>query len=377
MLSAALNVQHMLWKASPAATELEQVTLGWLRQWWGLGDDFFGIIHDTASTASMHAILAARELAAPEMRLTGQHPRLILYKSEHTHNSVDKGALTVGIGKENIRRIGADDEFRMLPGELEQAIKDDLALGNRPFCVVATLGTTSSSSVDPLRAIAAIARRYGLWLHVDAAYGGPAALLDEHRHILDGSEHADSMVVNPHKWLFTPVDLSILYTRRPEIMRRALSLDETPAYLVTAQHERALNFSEYALPLGRRFRSLKLWFVLRYYGREGIVKVLREHVRLAQMLAEEIRRDPRFELSAPVPFSLVCFRFRGSNQENQALFEQINATGKAFLSSTVLRGKFVLRFAIGNIATTEQDIRETWSLIQSLVPSGRTAELGL
>ncbi len=371
MLSAALNVQHMLWKASPAATELEQVTLGWLRQWWGLADDFFGIIHDTASTASMHAILAARELAAPQARLTGQHGRLILYRSEHTHNSVDKGALTVGIGKENIRRIAADHEFRMLPHELEAAIKSDLAAGHKPFCVVATLGTTSSSSVDPLPAIAGIAGRYGLWLHIDAAYGGPAALLEEHRYILNGSEHADSIVVNPHKWLFTPVDLSILYTRRPEIMRRAFSLDETPAYLDTARHERALNFSEYALPLGRRFRSLKLWFVLRYYGREGIVKILREHIRLAGILAEEVRRDPRFELSAPVPFSLVCFRYRGSNEENQAMFDQINATGKTFLSSTVLRGNFVLRFAIGNIATTEQDIRDTWALIQSFAPSGR------
>jgi len=371
MVAAALNVQHMLWKASPAATELEQVTLGWLRQWWGLADDFFGIIHDTASTASMHAILAARELATPETRLTGQHPRLILYKSEHTHNSIDKGALTVGIGKDNIRKIAADEEFRMIPEALELAIQEDLAAGLKPFCVVATVGTTSSSSVDPLRAIAEIANRHSLWLHVDAAYGGPAALLEEHRNILDGSARADSIVINPHKWLFTPVDLSILYTRRPDIMRRAFTLDETPAYLLTAQHDRAVNLSEYALPLGRRFRSLKLWFVLRYYGREGIVRILREHVRLAQMLAEEIRRDPRFELAAPVPFSLVCFRYRGSDEDNQRLFEQINASGKAFLSSTVLHGKFVLRFAIGNIATTEQDIRETWELIQSLVPSGK------
>ncbi len=369
MLAATLNVQHMLWKASPAATELEQVTLNWLRQWWGLADDFFGIIHDTASTASMHAILAAREAAAPEARLTGQHPRLILYKSEHTHNSIDKGALTVGIGKENIRAVKADEEFRMIPARLEEAIQADLSAGLKPFCVVATLGTTSSSSIDPVNAIAEVAGRYGLWLHIDAAYGGPAALLEEYRHIFEGSSRADSIVVNPHKWLFTPVDLSILYTRRPEIIRRALSLDQTPAYLVTAQHERALNFSEYALNLGRRFRSLKLWFVLRYYGREGIARILREHIRLAQWLAEEIQRDSRFELSAPVPLALVCFRYRGSDEENRELFEKINASGKAFLSSTVLHGKFVLRFSIGNIATTEQDIRETWEMIQALVPA--------
>jgi aromatic-L-amino-acid decarboxylase len=368
MLAAALNVQHMLWKAGPAATELEQVTLGWLREWLGLPKEFFGLIHDTASTASMHAILAARELAAPEMRLTGNHPPLILYESEHTHSSVDKGALCVGIGRENVRHVAADAAFRMRPDALEAAIKQDIEHGRKPFCVVATLGTTSSSSVDPLPEIAAIAKRYGLWLHIDAAYGGPAALLEEHRHILDGSAEADSMVINPHKWLFVPVDLSILYTRRPDIMRRALSLDETPAYLVTAEHDRALNLSEYALPLGRRFRSLKLWFVMRYYGREGIQRILREHMRLARLLADEIRNDSRFELSAPVPFSLICFRYRGSDDENREMLERINATGRAFLSGTVLSGQFLLRFAIGNIATTEADIRETWELITSSAP---------
>ena len=365
MLAATLNVQHMLWQASPAATELEQVTLGWLRQWLSLPEDFFGIIHDTASTASMHAILAARELAAPEARLTGNHPRLILYRSEHAHSSIDKGALATGIGLENIRRVPADAEFRMRPEALERLIAEDLAAGHKPFCVVATVGTTSSSSVDPVEPAAAIARRYGLWMHIDAAYGGPAALLEERRHILDGAALADSMVINPHKWLFTPVDLSILYTRRPEMLRRALSLEETPAYLATAPHERALNFSEYSLPLGRRFRSLKLWFVLRYYGRQGIERILREHLRLAQLLADEIRRDPRFEISAPVPFSLVCFRYRGSDEQNRALLDRINASGRAFLSGTVLDGKFVLRLAIGNPATTEADIRETWELIRS------------
>ncbi len=366
MLSAVMNVQHMLWKASPAATELEQVTLGWLREWLGLPDDFFGIIHDTASTASMHAVLAARELASPETRLTGQHPPLVLYFSEHTHSSVDKGALTVGIGRDNVRHVPADKEFRMLPDALAAFIQEDIAAGRKPFCVVATLGTTSSSSIDPLRAIGDIAERHGLWLHVDAAYGGPAALLPEHREMLDGIERADSMVINPHKWLFTPVDLSILYTRRPEMIRQALSLDETPAYLVTAQHERALNYSEYALPLGRRFRALKLWFVLRYFGREGITQVLRGHMRMAQQLAEEIRCDPNFELTAPVPFALICFRYRGSDDENRELLGRINATGRTFLSGTVLNGRFVLRLAIGNIATTDEDMRATWELIRSL-----------
>lgn len=367
MIAATMNVQHMLWKAGPAATELEQVTLGWLREWLKMPAEFFGIIHDTASTASMHAILAAREMASPETRLTGQHPELILYLSEHTHSSVDKGALVVGIGRDNVRHIETDDEFRMKPEALSAAVEQDLAAGRKPFCVVATLGTTAASSVDPLKEILPIARKHGMWVHVDAAYGGPAALVEEYRPLFDGIEEADSMVLNPHKWLFTPVDLSILYTRRPEIMKRSMTLAQVPAYLQVAQHDRALNYSDYSLNLGRRFRSLKLWFVLRYYGREGIVRVLREHMRLAQMLARAIEEDGRFEMSAPTPFSLVCFRYKGSDAENRALFEKINATGKAFLSSTELRGKYVLRWAIGNMATTEADVMETWELIQSLV----------
>lgn len=366
MLSSALNVQHMLWKASPAATELEQVTLGWLREWLKLPPEYFGMIHDTASTASMHAILAARELAAPEARLTGEHPPLILYASEHAHNSIDKGAIVVGIGEENVRKIETDRDFRMKPAALEAAIEEDIAAGKKPFCVVATLGTTAMTAADPVEAILRIARKHGLWVHVDAAYGGPAALLDEYRPLFKGIEQADSMVLNPHKWLFTPFDLSILYTRRPEILRRSLTLSEVPSYLRVAQADRALNFADYTLPLGRRFRSLKLWFVLRYYGREGIRRVLREHIRLAQTLAGWIREDPHFELSAPVPFSLVCFRFKGSNEENRALFDRINASGTAFLSSAELHGKFVLRWAIGNMGTTERDIRETWEMVKVL-----------
>ncbi len=364
MLAATMNVQHMVWKAGPAATELEQVTLGWLREWLKLPPEFFGMIHDTASTASMHAILAARELAAPETRLTGQHPRLVMYLSEHTHWSVDKGAIVVGIGRDNLRHIETDSDFRMKPAALEAAIEEDLAAGHKPFCVVPTIGTTATSAADPLRQILAIAKKHGLWVHVDAAYGGPAALVDEYRHLFDGIEEADSMVLNPHKWLFTPVDLSILYTRRPEILRRSMTLAQVPAYLRGGEHDRALNYSDYSLNLGRRFRSLKLWFVLRYYGREGIVRVLREHMRLAQVLGGLIEEDARFELSAPTPFSLVCFRYKGSDDDNRALVEKINASGKAFLSSTELKGKLVVRWAIGNMGTTEADIRETWELIR-------------
>jgi aromatic-L-amino-acid decarboxylase len=365
MLAAALNVNHMLWKTSPAATELEQVTLGWLRQWIGLPADFFGIIHDTASTGSLHAILAARELAAPEARRTGIHPPLVLYASEHAHSSIDRGVLAAGIGLDNIRHVPSDDEFRMRPDALAAMIEADLAAGKKPFCAVATVGTTSTTSVDPIEDIGAIARRYKLWFHVDAAYAGSAALLEEHHHILDGAARADSLVVNPHKWLFTPVDISVLYTRQPDVMRRMLSLEEVPPYLDTAARDRAVNLSEYSLALGRRFRSLKLWFVLRYFGREGITRILRGHRDLARELAQKISADSRFELAAPVLFSLVCFRYRGSDQDNRDLLERINASGRAFLSGTTLHGKFVLRLAIGNVATTADDVRQTWEWIRS------------
>jgi aromatic-L-amino-acid/L-tryptophan decarboxylase len=357
MLAAALNVNHMLWKTGPSATELEQVSLSWLRQWLGLPEEFFGIIHDTASTAGLHAVIAAREAAG------GGHDEMILYTSEHANLSVDRAALGAGIGRSNIRHIPIDDDFRMSPADLAAAIEADLAAGKKPFCVVPTLGTTSSTSLDPLPEIAAIARRYNLWLHVDAAYAGPAAILEEYRHILNGAELADSLVLNPHKWLFTPVDLSVLYTRNPEAFRRALSLSQTPAYIQTGDNPNAVNLSDYSVALGRRFRSLKLWFVLRYYGREGIAEILRGHMRMAREFGERVVADPRFELAAPVLFSLVCFRLRGSDAENRELLERVNSTGEALLSGTTLRGKFVLRLAIGNIATTDADLDATWRLV--------------
>jgi aromatic-L-amino-acid decarboxylase len=366
MLAAALNVNHMLWKTSPGATELEQVTLGWLRQWLGLPAEFFGIIHDTASTSTMHAILAAREAVAPQARLTGVFPPLVLYTSEHANSSVDKAALAVGVGLSHIRHIPCDERFRMRPDALAAQIETDFAAGHTPFCVVPTVGTTSTSSIDPVAAVGEVARRHGLWMHVDAAYAGPAAVLDEFRHILDGAAQADSLVVNPHKWLFTPVDLSVLYLRQPEIMRRAVSLAEVPPYLASA--DQAVNLTEYSVQLGRRFRSLKLWFVLRYFGREGIAAVLREQMRMAIELADAIPRDERFEIAAPTLFSLVCFRYRGTDDENRRLLDKINATGRAFLSGTQIHGRFVLRLAIGNIAASRADVMETWELIRSLAP---------
>ncbi len=367
MLTAALNTQGMVWKSGPAQTELEQVTLDWLRQWMGLEPDFFGIIHDTASTATMHAIAAAREMADPESRTRGPSRDLVMYTSEQAHSSVEKGGITLGVGQENIRKIPVDEAFRMRVDVLRDAMESDRLAGRKPFCVIPTVGTTSTSSIDPVPQIAALAEEYGAWLHVDAAYGGAAAVVPELRGILDGAERAHSLVVNPHKWLFTPIDLSAFYTRKPEILRRAFSL--VPEYLRTAEDPRAVNYMDYGVPLGRRFRALKLWFVMRHYGHEGISAIIRTHIGYAQKLAGLIRADPDFEVAAPTPFSLVCFRYRGSDDDNRRLLEQINASGKAFLSHTVLNGQFVLRLAIGNIATKWEDLEEVWSLVKRATKS--------
>ncbi len=362
MLTAALNVNGMLWKSCPAVVELEQVTLGWLRDWIGLPDRFSGVIYDTASVSSMHAIAAAREMADPEARLCGTAPGLVMYTSEHSHSSIEKGAMAVGIGQENVRKIPSDAEFRMDADALRASVKSDLAAGKRPFCVVATSGTTSTTSVDPIARIADIAEEYGLWLHVDAAYAGPAAMIPEFRWLLEGASRAHSLVMNPHKWLFTPIDLSAFYTSRPDILRRAFSL--VPEYLITAEDPQAVNLMDSGVPLGRRFRALKLWFVLRYYGREGIVKILREHIRYAQDLAEIIAEDANFEIVAPHPLSVVCFRYRASDDDNRRLLEAVNATGRAFLSHTSLNGRYVIRIAIGNIGTAWDDVAEVWRLVK-------------
>ena len=365
MLAATLNMNGMLWKTSPAVVELEQVTLDWLRRWMGLPHGLFGIIYDTASTSSMHAIAAAREMAAPEVRTDGDAAGLVLYTSEQSHSSIEKGAIAIGVGQKNVRKIPVDAEFRMQPDVLLDAVERDRANGLRPFCIVATVGTTSTTSIDPVDAIADVAERYGVWLHVDAAYAGSAAIAPEFQHILKGCERADSLVTNPHKWLFTPVDLSVLYTRRPDILRRAFSL--VPEYLRTADDPRAVNYMDYGVPLGRRFRALKLWFVLRYYGREGIAGIIRKQIEWAQDLARQIDADERFERIAPTPFSTVCFRLKGGDKENQALLEQVNASGEVFLSHTVLHGNYCLRLAIGNMGTTRDHVQRAWDLIKAQI----------
>jgi aromatic-L-amino-acid decarboxylase len=363
MLAAALNMNGMLWKTSPALVELEQVTLDWLRQWIGLPEPQFGIIFDTASISSLHAIAAAREMVAPEVRTDGSGGGLIVYTSEQAHSSIEKGAVAIGIGQKNVRKIAVDTDYRMCPDALGAAIERDLAASLRPCCVVATVGTTSTTSIDPVDEIAAIAGRYGLWLHVDAAYAGVAAVAPELRHILRGCDQAHSVVTNPHKWLFTPVDISILYTRRPDILRRAFSL--VPEYLRTADDPRALNYMDYGVPLGRRFRALKLWFVLRYYGREGLAEMIRRQIGWAQELASQIDADPDFERTAPTPFSTVCFRYRGTDDQNRNLLERVNASGEVFLSHTVLRGNYSLRLAIGNMGTTRNHVQRAWELVRN------------
>ena len=371
MLSAALNTNGMLWKSSPAGTELEQVTLGWLRQWLNLPDEFFGIIYDTASTSTMHAIAAARELADPAARLQGGSGDLILYTSEQAHSSVEKGAIAIGIGQRNVRKIPVDAAFRLRPDALRDAIERDLQEGKHPFCAVATVGTTATASVDPLESILDVCEPHGLWVHVDAAYAGSAAAAcPEYGRLLDGLARAHSLVLNPHKWLFTPVDLSAFYTRRPDILRRAFQL--VPDYLQTRDDPRALNYMDYGVPLGRRFRALKLWFVMRHYGREGIARVIRQQIEWAREISCWITADSRFELAAPQSLSVVCFRLKSSEEASRRLLESLNVSGEVFLSHAVLNGKFTLRLALGNMYATRADVDRVWELILQAAPESVT-----
>ena len=362
MIAAALNTNGLHWKTSPAVAELEVVALGWLRQWMNLPDGFFGIVYDTASVSSFHAIVAAREKFDPSARENGHPTGLVMYTSEQSHSSIEKGAIAAGIGQKNVRKILVDSAFRMRVDALRDAIESDMAAGLKPFCVVATLGTTSSTSVDPINPIADLCAKHNLWLHADTAYAGVCAILPEYRDTFAGLERADSIVVNPHKWLMTPIDLSAFYTRHPDILARAFSL--TPEYLRTTDDPRAHNLMDYGVPLGHRFRALKFWFVLRYFGLEGFRAILRSHNSLAQQFAEWVQEDPRFELSAPVPFSTVCFRYKGTDTENHGIIQRANASGKIFISHTNLAGKIVLRVAIGNLGTRKEDVENAWAIIQ-------------
>ena len=379
LLSAGLGVNGMLWKTSPAFTELERSMMNWFRQMVGLPKNYWGIIYDTASTSSMHAIASAREqlnLQIREKGMTGRNdvPRLRLYCSEHAHNSIDKGALTLGIGLEGIRKIPVNEKFEMIPQKLLEAVIEDKQNGWLPFIVIATVGTTSTTSIDPVEEIADIAEKYKMWLHIDSAYAGVTAMIPEMKWITKGWSRADSLVINPHKWMFTPMDLSIYFTRKPDILKRAFSL--SAEYLKTNVDDEVENLMDYGIQLGRRFRSLKLWFIIRYFGVNGLSERIKNHIMLATELKNWIAADKNFELMAPVPFSTVCFRYHPDNksetelnQLNEKLLEKINASEKLFLSHTKLNGKFTIRLTIGSIRHERRHIVEAWELIKDLAQS--------
>jgi aromatic-L-amino-acid decarboxylase len=375
-LASALNQQAMLWRTSPTATELEEVVMGWLRQMLRLPSEFEGVVYDTASISSLHALAAAREAALPSVREQGlsgrpEVPRLRVYCSDQAHSSIDKAVILLGLGHSALRKIPTDADFRLRPDALAAAIAEDRASGWRPLAVVATVGTTSTTSVDPVPAIAEICEREDLWLHVDAAYGGAAALVEGFEWVLAGCERADSLVMNPHKWLFTPFDFSAFFCRRMDIVRAAFSL--VPEYLRTADPSGIRNLMDTGVQLGRRFRALKLWMIIRYFGVEGLRARIAEHMRLARLFAAWVDADPGFERLAPTPMSVVCFRARPADGPwsegdlealNSRLLERVNATGETFLSHTKLGGRFTLRLAVGHIRTTEAHVRHAWDLLR-------------
>ncbi|MGZ9218834.1 MAG: pyridoxal phosphate-dependent decarboxylase family protein [Candidatus Binatia bacterium] len=377
MLAAALNVSAMTWRTSPAATELETVVLDWLRQLLHLPSDFTGVVYDTASIAVLHALAAARENLGLEVRSRGLAGRselrpLRVYASDQAHSSLEKAVITLGLGERNVRRVSTDGKYRLCLSALRSAIDEDLCDGLLPLAVVATVGTTSTTSVDPVEEIAALCHEYRLWLHVDAAYGGAMALLPEGRHLMKGVSKADSIVVNPHKWLFVPLDFSTLYVRKPELLRATFSL--VPEYLRGDAEQSERNYMDYGIQLGRRFRALKAYMVIRSFGERGLVSRIREHIRLARMFSSWLEADPLFELLAPVPMAVVCFRIvLGSESKAEEdlnflqprVVESVRKTGQAYLTHTKLNGRNAIRLAVGNVLTTERDLRIVYELIRT------------
>ena len=386
IISAPLNVNAMTWRTCPAATELETVVIDWLRKWVGLPDEFGGVVYDTASVAIMHALAVAREEAAPSTRKLGLINRGLarfrIYTSHEAHSAAEKAAITLGIGEENVIRVSSDNEFRMDVKLLAKSIVHDRQQGFQPMAVVATVGTTSTASVDPVPEIAKICQEEKMWLHVDAAYGGGFAMLPEFKWISKGWEMADSIVINPHKTVFVPLDFSVLYVRDAERLRRVFTL--VPEVLRGDTIEGEKNYMDYGIQLGRRFRALKAWVIWRSLGRAGIVARLREQVRMTNLLANWINADDRFELAALVSMGVVCFRWVGSarcadsrklsgqrgvptmenlDRLNSEIVERINASGRAYLTQTKLRGRTVMRIGLGNVLTTEEHLRKAWQLI--------------
>jgi len=385
MLTAAIGQNAMLWRTSPIGTELEEVVVDWLRQALGLPEAFDGLLTDTASTSTLIALAAAREAAGADVAARGLAGRgdlgagLRVYASAEAHSSVDKACMTLGLGRSSLVRVSTNDRFEMVPSALAEAVAADRASGLRPIAVVATIGTTSSTSVDPVEPIAEIARREGLWLHVDSAYAGVVAMLPGRREPFVGWDRADSLVVNPHKWLFTPLDASLLLTRRISELRAAFSL--VPEYLRTLDRASPVrDYNEYTPQLGRRFRALKLWIQLRWFGLEGLRQRIERHLELAGTFAATVEADPDWEQLAPVPFSTVCFRWRPAalagraaeagvaeqlDAANAAIMDAVNRTGEVFLSHTRLAGVFTIRLAIGNLRTEARHVERAWELLRA------------
>jgi aromatic-L-amino-acid decarboxylase len=372
MLTATLGAQCMSWVTSPAATELEERMMQWLRHMTGLPGTFTGVLQDTASTATLCSILTAREVRSNfRVNAHGFTPdvRYTVYCSTETHSSVEKAVKIAGIGREHLRKIPVDENFALRPPELDRAIEQDLRWGFTPLCAVAAIGTTGSTAIDPLRDIGHICRRHNVWLHVDAAFAGSALLLPELRWMIDGIELADTFVFNPHKWMFTNFDCSAYFVKDPAALVQTFEI--LPEYLKTAEGERVNNYRDWGIQLGRRFRALKLWFVIRHYGVEGLQNILRHHITLARELQKRIMETPDFELLAPAPLNCLCFRYTpagsGGDEElnalNTTLNEALNATGKLFLTHTKLRGKYTLRMVIGQTHVERHHVNQAWELI--------------
>jgi aromatic-L-amino-acid decarboxylase len=371
IVAAALNVSAMTWQTSPAATELETVVLGWIRHMVALPETFTGVVYDTASIGILHALAAARESCGFEVRARGiagraDVPVHRVYASDQAHSSIEKAMVVLGLGEANVVRVPSDAAFRLDVAALRRAMQEDAEAGYRPMAVVATVGTTSTASVDPVAAIADVCRGHGAWLHVDAAYGGALALLPEKCWVMDGAEHADSVIVNPHKWMFVPLDFSVLFVRRPEILRAVFAL--TPEYLRGDAGGGDINYMDYGIQLGRRFRALKAWMTFSAFGRDGIAARIREHCRLARQWAGWVEADGRFVLAAPVLMGVVCFRFAPPGLDghvwdrvNRQIVESVNASGAGYLTHTKVAGRIVMRVGIGNILTSEQQLEQVWA----------------